>query len=376
MNKRNIFLLCGIGFLHGMVFYAPVATLYRQAAGVGIFEITLMESISLALSIVLEIPWGIAADRIGYRKTMLVCCSLFFLSKIVFWRAESFWVFLAERIILGVVTAGVSGVDTGMLFLSCREGNSHRVFSIYENLQQAGLLLAAGVFSLWAGRDYRLAGLLTVLSYGLAAMLALFLQEVKTPERKPASLRESVGILTEQLRDRKQLCFLIGVALMNEVHQTVTVFLNQLQYVRAGMSAELISGAFILLSVAGLCGGFSVPLCRWLGPKWMGCLLIFAGLICCALLRVTVHPVLSVLMVIGLRISCSLLQPMQMEQQNRRIRTENRATALSMNAVLMNGIAIFLNLLLGSAADVSLPMAMTLSALLCGFGLVLYWRSW
>ena len=49
MIKRNVYLLWGIALLQGMVFYAPVATLYRQAAGLGIFHITLIESISLGL---------------------------------------------------------------------------------------------------------------------------------------------------------------------------------------------------------------------------------------------------------------------------------------------------------------------------------------
>ena len=68
MNKRNILLLWGIALLQGMVFYAPVSTLYRQAAGLGIFHITLIESISLWLTICLEIPWGWAADL---RSTLL-----------------------------------------------------------------------------------------------------------------------------------------------------------------------------------------------------------------------------------------------------------------------------------------------------------------
>ena len=140
MYKRNVILLWGIALLQGMVFYAPVATLYRQAAGLGIFHITLIESISLGLMLCLEIPWGILADRIGYRKTMLVCCFLFFISKIIFWKAEGISGFLLERLILSVVCAGLSGVDTGMLYLSCEEKDSHRVFSISENLGQFGIL--------------------------------------------------------------------------------------------------------------------------------------------------------------------------------------------------------------------------------------------
>ena len=53
-----------------MIFYGPVATLYRQVHGVSIFQITLIESISLILCILLELPWGIVADKIGYRKPL------------------------------------------------------------------------------------------------------------------------------------------------------------------------------------------------------------------------------------------------------------------------------------------------------------------
>ncbi len=376
MNKRNIFLLCAIGFLQGMVFYAPVATLYRQAGGIGIFEITLIESISLVLSILLEIPWGWTADRIGYRKTMLICCVVFFVSKILFWRASGFGGFLLERILVAVVCAGLSGVDTGMLFESCRRGDSHRIFGIYGYLQQAGLLLAAIGYSLWIGSDYRLAGFLTVVSYGIAALLAFFLQEVKPPEEGRITVRESVSVLGHQLKNRKLLMFLIGVALVNETHQTITVFLNQMQYARTGMSVEMISAAYILLSFAGLASIFSARLAALVGAQRLGRGLILGSFLCCLILAVTGNPVLSVLAVTGLRMCYGILQPLQLEQQNRRIDTKYRATALSMNVVLMDGIAVFLNLLYGSAAEASLPGSMLLGALFCLVSMLLYRRSW
>ena len=85
--KKNLYVLYAMALLQGMVFYGPIATLYRQAQGVTVFEITVIESISLALCILLEIPWGMIADKIGYRKTMIFCSFLYFISKIVFWQA-------------------------------------------------------------------------------------------------------------------------------------------------------------------------------------------------------------------------------------------------------------------------------------------------
>ena len=84
--KRNLILLYTIVFLQGMVFYGPVAVLYRQAAGITVFQMTLIEGVSLVLTVGLEIPWGILAEKIGYRSTMVTCCIVFFISKIIFGR--------------------------------------------------------------------------------------------------------------------------------------------------------------------------------------------------------------------------------------------------------------------------------------------------
>lgn len=145
---------------------------YRQAQGVSVFQIALIESLSLMLCLLLEIPWGIVADKIGYRRTMIFCNVLYLISKIVFWQATGFAAFLVERMMLSIIIAGLSGVDTSILYLSCKEGQSQRIFGIYNSLHTAGLLCAAFVYSVFAGNNFKLAGLLTVLSYGLAALLS------------------------------------------------------------------------------------------------------------------------------------------------------------------------------------------------------------
>ena len=364
--KRNLYILYAISLLQGMVFYAPVATLYRQAAGVGIFQITLIESISLAMMIGLEIPWGYVADRIGYKRTMVFCCGLFFLSKIVFWRAEGFAGFLLERIMLSVVCSGLSGVDSSMLYLSCKQEEAHRVFGIYQSLGELGIVLAAGVYALWIGANYRLAGFLTVISYGLAAVLALGLKEVKSRDREAKSgLRDMLDVLKGQIKNRKVLLLILAVALVNETHQSITVFLSQLQYLRAGMSHEMLSIAYILVSITGLIGGFSAKLCGKTGVKAMGSGLILLSVVCCLALGFTAVPVITVMAVVGLRGCFSLLQPMFSDLENRLVTTKDRATALSMNAVLRDGLGIGLNLVFGAAAEISLPGAIVLGGVVC-----------
>lgn len=371
MKKRNRYLLYAMALLQGMVFYAPVATLYRQSAGLGIFEISLIESISLALAIALEIPWGWAADRMGYRKSMIVCCGLYFVSKLVFWQAAGFGGFLLERILLSVVCAGLSGLDSSLLYLSCEEGGSHRAFSIYQYLGDLGMLTAAGIFALWIGEKYRLAAALTAVSYGLAAVLAFGLQEGKPekPQERPGKL------LLAQLKDRNVLYLVLAAALLGETHQSITVFLNQLKYETLGMDHRAISGAFVAVSLMGLAGGCSARLREKLGAKAMGSgLMLLTGLSCLTLAG-TRRIWLSVGAVLVLRGCYSLFTPLYQDLQNRAITTAQRATALSMNAVMHDSLGIFLNLVFGAIAQRNVNTAFLFGGGLCLMGWLLYRKT-
>lgn len=371
--KRNLYLMYSINFLQGMVFYSSVATLYRQAAGVSVFQITLIESISLLLSLAFEIPWGVLADRIGYRRTMIVCNALYFISKIVFWRANGFGGFLLERVLLAVIVSGLSGVDSSILYLSCGEGGSQRVFGIYQGLGTAGLLSAAAVYALFIGENYRAAGFLTVVTYGAAALLTLGLREVRPEQRGGrVSLGHSLAVLRQTLSNRSLLLLIAGAALLHEVNQTITVFLNQLQYTRAGMPVRLISGAYILMMLCGLVSVLSAPLTERFKPKFFGgALFAVCGLACLAL-AFTANPLLSVLGILLIRVCFSLMSPLGARLQNESITTPDRATALSMGALIADVLAVFTNLVFGRLAELELSAAMCFGAFLCALGAALY----
>ena len=321
MHKRNIALLYGISLLQGMVFYGPISTLYRQVQGVSIFQILLIESISYALCIVLEVPWGVVADRIGYKRTMRICCWLYFLSKIVFWQSTDFAGFLAERVLLSVVITGLSGVDTSILYLCAGPQESQHVFGVYNSLGEAGLLGAAAVFTLFVGDDYRLAALLTVFSYGAAALLSLGLTEVRPAPAERAAREPFRATLRASLAAPGLAALLVASGLLTEVHQTVTVFLNQLQYERCGMTSTAIGAVYIVTSLLGLCGAFSARFTGAAGPRRAVRLLCLAPALGCLVLMATDRAALSVGCVWLLRVSDSLFQPYRLRLQNAMVRT-------------------------------------------------------
>jgi transporter, major facilitator family len=371
--KKNLYVMYALALLQGMVFYGPIATLYRQAQGVTVFEITVIESISLALGILLEIPWGMIADRIGYRKTMIFCSALYFMSKIIFWQATGFGGFLAERIMLSVVLAGYSGVDSSLIYLSCEGTDSQKAFGLYSSMGMAGLLIAAAVFSIFVGDNYWLAGLLTVISYGFAMVLSFGLTEVRQTASEETAAEPFRESFRQIFSNRKLLLFLVGVALLSETHQTITVFLNQLQYERCGLNESIIGLVYIVVTLLGLLGAYSAAFTRRVGVHRSFALFCVLAAIPCLVLGSTSLALPSVISVLILRLSNTLFQPLLADLQNRQITSRNRATALSVCGMLVNGIAIGTNLVFGALSDWNLSAAFYFGSVICTVGLLLFW---
>ena len=372
MNRKNIYLMYAIVLLQGMVFYGPIATLYRQASGISIFQITFIESISYILCILFELPWGIVADKIGYKKTMCFCCSLYFISKLVFWRADGFTGFLLERILLSIVVAGLSGVDTSVLYLSCKKGESQKVFGIYNTLGTVGMLTASFVFAVLVGENYRIAAFLTAISYGLAMLLAFFLSEVKSEETRNICLTEFKVIVSRIIKNKSLILFLIAVAFMTQTHQTITVFLNQLQYEKCGMSASIIGFVHIVITLVGMLGILSNMLTRRMGTRCTGIVCYMVVILSCFALGFTSSAIISVCGVLLLNLTNSLFQPFQVEQQNKQVLSDNRATELSMYAIIIDSLCAGTSVLFGVVAKFSLEAAFLFGASVSLVGLALF----
>ncbi len=373
MHKRNIRLMYAIALLQGMVFYAPIATLYRQAQGVSLFEITLIESVSLVLMITLEIPWGIVTDRIGYKKTLVICNILFFISKLVFWRASGFLWFLSERLLLSVVLSGLSGCDTAYLFVLNKGQDSHKMFGLYSAMSTAGILFASATFSLFVKDDYSLSGLLTATSYGFSMLLSLLLQDIR-PERAPHSslsrrIREMMSALKRQAGF---LLFLLAATLLVQTNQTITVFLSQPQYTRSGILPAHMGYLHILVTIAGLFAAKAGALTRRIGEGTTVKLLFLLAGAACAVGALAETPLPAIASILLIRLCSSLFEPIHTARQNLQVSTCSRATMLSVYASIMNVGAVFTNLLFGKASEMHIGYAFLLGALFCLLGLTLY----
>lgn len=367
--QRNLYLLYAVSFFQGLVFYSPIATLYRQARGLTLAQLAVTESVFAVCSLAMELPWGLLADRIGYRRTMVICNTLYFFSKVIFWRADCFGLFLLERLVFAVAVAGLSGVDSSVLYLSCPKGQSQRAFGIYGACGTAGMVFATLFYTLCIGENYDLAASATVMSHGLALLCTLGLAEVRPAEGQP---RQTVlGFLSLLGQTARQWHFMLasaGCALYSETAHMVTTFLNQPQYVRCGLSVQRIGWAFLAANAVAMAGAASYRLTQRAGARRLAGAVFALSAAACALLACTRSAFVSVGAILLLSAASSVLTPLLSELKNQQVFAADRATQLSIYSIFSDLTMAGADLALCTAADRSLPGAFWLAAAVCLLG--------
>ena len=301
-------LMCLAAFLQGMVFYGPVASLYRTQAGLSMGDIALIESVYYLLVVALELPLGAAAARLGYKRMLAVCSAVFFLSKLVFWRAGSFGAFLAERVMLAFVGAGLSGCDTAYLYVAAGPKRAQRALGLYGAAGMAGLLAA------------------TAAAYGLAALCTLALPAVPMQAEDRAAFSMQLRGVWRNLRAAPRYALVLAAdALVDVTGQTVTVFLSQLAYVRCGLSGAQLGAAYLGMTLVGLVQGASYKATRALGRRVFGlaaCALMAAA---CGGLCLARGPLWCVACVWCVQLCWRLWQPFAQTLHNESVRSGARS---------------------------------------------------
>ena len=218
-----------------------------------------------------------------------------------------------------------------------------------------------------------MAALFSAYTYGAAFLLSLFLPSV--PLEAAAARPKLRAFWATLFQDRRFLLFLLGAALLAESKQTITVFLNQLQYLRSGIPPVAMGICTILVTLSSLLAAQSHRLAGRLGERCSAILLFGTGGMACILMALFAQPILSVAGMMALSAAGALFIPLRMDIQNRHISVANRATALSVHSFVMNLTATGTNLAFGALADHSVIPALFLGAAFCFFGLFLCFRG-
>lgn len=355
MNKKvNVYLMYVIIFLQGFVFYGPVAMLYRQSRNLSLANMFLIESISWILMIILEVPWGWFADKFGYKKTIVISNFIYFISKIVFYRANGFGMFFLERVMLSTAIAGLSGCDSALIYSSIEGKDSEKVFGIYNAFSTAGYLVASFIFTFLIKISMASTAFWTIIPYLLATVLSMFLIEVKVEHEEKPKFWQSV---LSALKNKSVIILVISFALINEVVQVVSVFLNQSQYLRSGISIGYFGILSVVMQVVRLGSAKAYKFSEKLGKDRSIQMAYVAVLLCCIALIFSTNSVLTIIAVIIICGSSAIAYPLVLDVENKSIISGDRATLLSVFAMFGDVTAAGANIVIGKTADISTPIA-------------------
>lgn len=357
-----------IVFLQGFVFYGPVATLFRQARGLSMSEIFIIESIAWLLVIVLEVPWGWISDRFGYKKTLVVVNTLFFISKIVFYSAHSFELFLLERVMLSIVVSGMSGCDTALIYESIEESQAQKVFGKYSAFGTLGFLIASVLSTFIVSVSLEYTALFTIFPYGISVVVTLFLVEVKLEKKEKTSILSNIKVA---FKDKTIIIFVLAIALVVEVVQAITVFLNQAQYVRSGIDPKYFGLILAGIQCMRLLSAKANVISKKFGNMSSISMLISVITVSGLLLVLTSNPVLSVICVVMIALSISVIGPIELDVKNKMIKGSDRATILSIYSMIGGLIGSIGNIIIGKVADISVQHGLTICTMMSILSLVL-----
>lgn len=368
-----------IVFLQGFVFYGPIATVFRENRGVSIYQIFLIESISMILIMLFEVPWGIFADKFGYKKTLVISNFIFFISKIVFFKANSFWIFLFERILLSISISGLSGCDTALIYLSLdKNQNSERVFGRYVWFSNVGFLLGSMISTYIINISIDLTAYYTIIPYGVAFGVSLFLKNITDEVTKKENVKNKFKYSLKHVAANKYIIiFLVGISLVKEVVQSITVFLNQQQYIKSGIDIRYFGILLVAIQFMKLISVKSYKLSNMIGQIKSINMLTIAVFISSSILIIISNAILSFLCVSVISIGMAIMEPMIIDIKNKSISSGNRATILSIYSMIESITSSIINPIIGFVSNSALENGLITCSLisLAAIILIRYFRK-
>ena len=179
---KNVRLLVAYAACQFLLFPIPVITLFwKDQIGMSLADIMVLQAIFGLAVVIFEFPSGYLADRVGYRRSILVGTSLLLAGWLLYTRAATFWMVGLAETVLGAGSAFVSGADRAILWLSLESEGRARQYTRWDGRiraisQSAEALSAAAGGWLYAVAP-RLPFWLQVPSAALAWVAAVLLRE-------------------------------------------------------------------------------------------------------------------------------------------------------------------------------------------------------
>ncbi len=366
MNK-NLKLMYIIAFLQGLVFYAPVSLIYRIERGLSVSEFFFLEFVLLLTTVITEVLWGYFADKYGYKITLIIGFTLFFLGRLSLLFCDSFIDFFIQTELIALGVSGISGCDIAFLYKNCDESDNEKVFGRYRTYGSIGFFISSilSIFILKVSME--LTVFMTAIAYGMSIIFMCFTEEV---EKEYKNIKENIKI-KDSFRDIKSIkfiiLFVISTAIISEIGYGISITLGQLHFESIGFDIRLLGYITALSEIMSMLSSKTYILSKKYGQRNTLKGLTIGIILCVGVLILTNSIILSIVSIAFISGFVSMINPIVLDIQNKSI-SKNRATILSFYSMVGSIFSAFINIGIGFLADIYLKYTFMFCFLVLGIG--------
>lgn len=337
-----------------------MGTLYLQARGLNLFQVTSLNSILFCALFLAEAPTGVLADKMGRKRSVIAAMALQVLGEVLYLFSRSYWAFALISVIAGVGFAFASGCVEALIYDTLpaeeRDRSMQKAMGLNGLAHQLAFVLApvlgsflVPVFTL---NRFLLAVLLTACSVAVALLVALTLEEPPAVARQAQALGQIVSAGIQQLRRSRRLQWLLLITMLTSTFTMALVGLYQPYFATLGFSAFWMGMAFAAGALlAGLGASVAHRVEGLLGPRTGLFLVTLLPGIGYLLLAFATSDGLAFFAFIATYGTATLKEPLLSAYVNQPIVADQRATVLSLINLLVSAYVAAMMLVMGWLAD-------------------------
>ncbi|MDQ3340025.1 MAG: MFS transporter [Myxococcota bacterium] len=338
---RNLRLFYAFRLLATSYLFVPIFMLFQADAGLSFFERLALGGIYSGVIILVEVPTGVFADRLGRRRSMLWGAIAMVASCLLATRAHGFVEFAIAESIAALSMALVSGADSAYLYdLLAAHDRAHE-YPRRESAASAWHLLGSAIAFAGGGAlaqvNMALPYLVTAGVAAVAAVLACLLEEDVEPRHRgvhpPGWWFQTFAALDEVMRNGK-LLWLVGYSAVVFALVRATVYVYQPYLAERGLTLLEIGLLFAGVNlIAAVVSVRTWQLRITFGDeRLLWGLLAVLGISFFGLASAGGGPWMLALLVVQ-AVATGIYSPLTKPLLNREIRSENRAAVLSVESM-------------------------------------------
>ena len=367
--RGNIWRLFAVQALLMFILWVPIWVVFLQRKGLSLTQVGLLEGVAWTITASLEVPTGAIADRWGRKASIAVGASLYGVAMFLILAEALSPAFLLGYALWNSSTAFVSGADSALLYDSLKADGraaeaakqSGRYAAVNQASQGIASLVGAAIATIDINLCFAICGVLAI----AAAAVVLTIHEPPHTSDDGEHM-DYWRNLTTAVRIAVRRPVVRALVLLNATVLTIplVVYYVLLQPYSLGVGLPLAALGIVVIAVQ-----LSTVVASWLAHRTEGRFALtsivavaLAVLIGATAILAAAPSIPSLSLMLAVALVPALLTPLLSARLNDLIPSGQRATILSLGALLFElGLAVAMPLMLAFADRFGAPAAIGLS---------------